>query len=242
MQGCWRLAAGNVKHGEEENCANAVIEQRLAGKLRLDGFWNADAAKHFEHRDGISGRDERAEDEALNPGNADAGHDEHEPCNEKDRDHRAAQPRAETRSAFRCASCFKIEQERAGKEQQRQHAVQDHALEIDPCAQGRAPTGEFAEAAWLAAMSAPDATTVSSMVPTVMGSLSQRTLIMPKTAAMAKRTQRISRVVMSCSRDATALMVSDEKQRSELKSKAARMRKQRAAYGRAALPRPWRSR
>ena len=36
-----RVAAGNVKQGDKKYCANAVVEERLTGKLSLDVFGDA---------------------------------------------------------------------------------------------------------------------------------------------------------------------------------------------------------
>ena len=47
-------------------------------------------------------------------------------------------------------------------------------------------------------MSATEASTVSNIVPMVMGNLSQRQVISPKTAAVANRRLRICRIVIGC--------------------------------------------
>jgi hypothetical protein len=38
------MSAGDLQHGEEEHGADAVVEERLARELRLNGFGDADAA------------------------------------------------------------------------------------------------------------------------------------------------------------------------------------------------------
>src|SRR6185437_9215646 len=72
---------------------------------------------------------------------------------------------------------------------------------------------------------ASETITVSSMVPTVMGSLSQRMLSQPKMAAMATRMLMISRVVIDMAAAGQACLMLADKQgcggRGELESRAA---------------------
>ncbi len=45
---------GRFKHSEEQDCADAVVEQRLAGKLRADRRGDTDAVQHLQHSHGVS--------------------------------------------------------------------------------------------------------------------------------------------------------------------------------------------
>ena len=138
VQRRWRMAACHVEQGEEKNRADAVVEERLAGQLGLNCLGNAGAAQHFEHGDGIGGRNERAEDEALHPGMRTPVSRNMSPATRKTEQTVPTTERSETVS-FSLRELLQVEQKGAGKEQQRQHAVQDHALEVDVEHQVRRP-------------------------------------------------------------------------------------------------------
>ena len=181
VHGRGRLTAGDFKHGEEEHRADAVVEERFAGQLGLNRFGNANPAKHFEHRNGIGGRDEGAEDEALHPRDAHAGKEFHESGDEKDERTVPTIESSETVSFSR-----PVGRGRAGRLRQKAAAAACRAgsalwksMWLDKI---QSPLVEL-RSNLVCAVSAIEASTVRSMVPMVMGSLSQRVLIMPKSGS-----------------------------------------------------------
>ena len=87
--GAWPLR--DLDHGDEEDGADAVIEERLTGQLCLDFFGDTDTAQHLEDGDGIGGREERAKEKAFDPRNVTDAADAHERGDQQETEDSAGQ-------------------------------------------------------------------------------------------------------------------------------------------------------
>lgn len=126
----WRIPCCDVEHGDEENGADAVIEEGFAGKLGFNVLRNADASQHFQYCDGIGGGYERAEDQTLNPRDAAATHELHQKCDEEEHDARANRGQQCDCELFP-DEFIEVEQKGACKQQKGQHATEDQRSKIN---------------------------------------------------------------------------------------------------------------
>lgn len=144
-----RGAAGGFEDGEEEDGADAVVEEGFAGELGLDVAGNADAVQHFEYGDGISGGNERAEEEAFEPGGMKAGEAEERVHERRDAGHgdERGDEREQRDAELFAAEVFEVEKEGSGEEEEAEHAVEDEVFEVNAADERDGPGVEAGEGA-----------------------------------------------------------------------------------------------
>ena len=127
-----RLAAvtaeGDRRENEKDDDGDTVIEEALAGDLRLQLPSNTDRLEHPEHGHGIGRTDERAEDESDDERNAG------EPV-ERETDDEGGDQKADRggkdHHPFLVGEIGEIDVQRAGEQDETQHPVHQRLVEID---------------------------------------------------------------------------------------------------------------
>src|SRR6478752_8665320 len=100
MPGSGRVAASNLKHGDEEHYTNAVVEERLPCQLSLYPGWNSDTAQHFKHCDRVYRRNEGAKDKTLDPRDVPAAEEVHEERDKQKGDRRTREGKQRDNKSF----------------------------------------------------------------------------------------------------------------------------------------------
>ncbi len=131
--------AGHRRHDQEHRHADAVVEQRLAGNLRLQLPRRLQLLQEAEDRDGISGGDERAERQADRERRLQLQQPEHEirdgPDDDRRDDHANCRERDDRPPGIQQG--FELDVERPGKEQKAQHPAEEDPFEVDGSQEAR---------------------------------------------------------------------------------------------------------
>ena len=116
----------------EHDDADAVVEQAFGGDRRLDGRRQHGAAKDRDDRHRVGGADKCAEHQAPDEGHVGAGEEQQalEPeADDQGRQHGADARQDEDRQAP-TPHVVQVDAESAGEQQERQHAVEQGAAEV----------------------------------------------------------------------------------------------------------------
>ena len=115
----------HAQHGQKDDDADTVVEQRFACNRRLDALWRMNILKDAEHGDGVSRRDERSKDEGVDVGEVQAQNPgdepEQRPCRRRGYEHADCGKRRD--GCNRRAQPREVDVERAREEQVAKQAV-----------------------------------------------------------------------------------------------------------------------
>ena len=170
------MAGFDAEQDGEDHDADAVVEQRLARDPNLEPLGRTGRLQHAEDRDRIGGRDQRAEQQRVDPADVVTEHREQEVrrhADDRGRDQRAAE-REHADGELLCAEIGDVDVERTREQQQAEQAVQQRVAEVELGDELAHAIGDVDHAGRLEREEDDRAASAVAMRPTDDGSLNSR--------------------------------------------------------------------
>jgi hypothetical protein len=126
-------AGGRPENHQEDDDANPVVEERLPGDLHLETPGDAGLPDDREHGDGIRGRDQCAEEKAVDEGESETQRTEAQVDDRTDGGggEQDADGRQEGHHPLLIEKVSEVDVQGAGEEQESEHALEKGRTEVD---------------------------------------------------------------------------------------------------------------